>query len=151
MRRVLQGLLVGAHFRPPAKLILASLPSGAELILEPEPDNPYDEAAVKVLCRPSAIPEGQFLGLDEGLPASGFSLDEVLRQESVWLGYLGASKNKDVVKGGFASNVEILALMANPGHLVSLAFAPDGKALVQVVAEIELPAEQRFSSPPEEQ
>lgn len=41
--------LVGAYFRPPAQAVLSQLPSGAALLIEPEPSNPYDENACRVL------------------------------------------------------------------------------------------------------
>jgi hypothetical protein len=40
--------LVGAHFRPPAKALLAVLPLGHALLLVPEPTNPYDPNAISV-------------------------------------------------------------------------------------------------------
>ena len=40
--------LVGSHFRPPAKALLASLPAGFHLELRPEPLNPYDPNAIEV-------------------------------------------------------------------------------------------------------
>lgn len=41
--------LVGMHFRPPAKDIVNCLPAGVELLLEHQPDNPYDGDAIRVL------------------------------------------------------------------------------------------------------
>jgi hypothetical protein len=41
--------IVGMVFRPPALRILAGLPFEAPLRLQREPENPYDENAVKVL------------------------------------------------------------------------------------------------------
>lgn len=40
--------IVGAAYRPPAPAILASLPAGANLLLRPEPGNPFDPNAVMV-------------------------------------------------------------------------------------------------------
>lgn len=80
--------IVGAHFRPPAKAILASLPSGQELWLRPEPTNPYDENAVQVLLRTESIPNECWENLI--LQASGMGFDEAaLRAEPLWhLGYI---------------------------------------------------------------
>lgn len=41
--------IVGARFRPPAENVLRNLPSGADLILRRQPDNPYDQNAVQVM------------------------------------------------------------------------------------------------------
>ena len=48
--------LVGAYFRPPAQQLLRHLPSGTELVLEPEPENPHDPNAIAVYTRSSSIP-----------------------------------------------------------------------------------------------
>lgn len=45
--------IVGARFRPPAEDVLRNLPSGADLILRRQPDNPYDANAVQVM-----LPDG---------------------------------------------------------------------------------------------
>ena len=41
--------IVGMAFRPPAVFIIKSLPHGAPLILEREPENPFDPNAVRVI------------------------------------------------------------------------------------------------------
>lgn len=41
--------IVGARFRPPAQEVLQLLPANYPLILRREPENPYDENAIKVL------------------------------------------------------------------------------------------------------
>ena len=52
--------LVGAHFRPPAKALIQSLPVGQVLRLSREPDNQYDTNAIQVWlrhCPPLAKPQ----------------------------------------------------------------------------------------------
>lgn len=85
--------LVGSHFRPPAKAILACLPAGHPLTLRPEPTNEYDENAVQVLLRSSTLPElckdPFFVDEINGqLLAQGFDLDSVLAEPEWHLGYL---------------------------------------------------------------
>jgi len=89
-----QCAIVGMHFRPPAKAIMAVLPTGAELRLEREPENQYDVNAVKVLVASAAIPKSQHEDLD--LQASGFghSLEEILAEPFWHLGYIAAKPPK---------------------------------------------------------
>lgn len=114
MKKTLIGLLVGMHFRPPAKIILQSLPSGSPVKLKPEPENPYDENAVAVYVRSSDIPEAQHSGLAGVLPGSGFTLDEVLEQPEWHLGYLAAAGGKPLLK--------------NPEYSGAIVFLPFVKA-----------------------
>jgi HIRAN domain len=80
--------VVGMHFRPPAKPILANLPSGAILRLAPEPTNPYDPNAVAVFVPTEEIPESQHQALDLSAGPFGFTLDQILEQDSWHLGYI---------------------------------------------------------------
>lgn len=59
--------IVGAHFRPPAKLLLEHLLAGTPLTLRAEPTNPYDENAIKVELAPEFLPpeESDFWSLCE--------------------------------------------------------------------------------------
>lgn len=89
----LQFPIVGAFFRPPAQAVLDVLPIGAELWLEAEPLNPYDENAVKVLIDfdvemnlPDDSPAK--IALAERLPNYGYSYDELLEAGRLHLGYL---------------------------------------------------------------
>lgn len=99
--------LVGSHFRPPAKQVLAHLPNGTQLRLEPESENPYDANAIRVYCQGSAIPESEHPQLAEDLVGTGSELEEVLGQE-IWLGYIGDSKGKLCQKNGWRGNAEVL-------------------------------------------
>lgn len=123
--------LVGMHFRPPAKQVLAALPSGAELILEPEPENPYDPKAVKVLARTKAIPTSQHSSLDESLQGTGVYLQDLLAWEDIWLGYVADSDGK-VCAGGKPGNREVVSAMLSASHQATLVFLPDGKPAVVV-------------------
>lgn len=132
--------LVGDHFHPPASLVLKHLPTGSRLQLEPDPGNPYDEFAVKVLVDPGEIPESQFGALGNfefGLPSMGLTLEQLQSSGPIWLGHLAASGGKPLAKAlaaepGLVGNREVLDLMKDPDHRAELAFAPDGKPRVVV-------------------
>lgn len=135
MSKTLTSLLVGAHFRPPAKQVLAVLPSGASLQLSPEADNPYDSHALRVLVWASAIPEALRADLDSCLEGTGTSLEELLAsEEPLWLGYVAASGGKPLAKAGLTDgNKEFLALMGGePNYSATLAFGPAGEPMVRL-------------------
>lgn len=138
MTKTLTSLLVGMHFRPPAKQVLECLPSGAPLILSPEPENPYDANALKVMVWPGEIPEELRGMLDEKLQGTGSDLGELLAmEEPFWLGYIAASGGKPLAKAGRdgVGNQEFLALMAgSPTHSAKLAFDAAGLPLVMLSA-----------------
>lgn len=80
--------IVGAYFRPPAALVLASLPIGAPLFLSAEPDNAYDANAVAVWVLSETIPPSAHANLELKLPDFGFTLDSFLAVEQWHLGYM---------------------------------------------------------------
>jgi hypothetical protein len=85
--------IVGAHFRPPAKALLACLPAGHPLYLRPEPTNEYDENAVQVLLRSESlqplVAEPFFRDeLQMQLSGQGSDVESVLAQPEWHLGYL---------------------------------------------------------------
>jgi hypothetical protein len=132
-KKFLRGLIVGAHFRPPAKQVLSHLPSGAELRLVPEPDNPYDEFAIRVMVRPAAVPGEVWDSLDAALLGTGMDLDELMAQDEIQLGYVASAGNKKAE--GFDHNQIIGdAVFGKVGaiYTAKLGFAEDGRALVLV-------------------
>lgn len=145
----LQSLLVGAHFCPPAKQLLTALPAGTPLLLIPEPDNPYDENAVRVLLPLSSLPSTEDPlsgGLDHALLGTGLSLDDLLAAgEPIHLGYLPATGNKQLAQAqaqglSLASNIEVLqALAAQPPWHALLRFAPDGSPMVAALPDTKEP------------
>lgn len=84
--------LVGAHFRPPAKAILAALPSGCALRVVPEPDNPYDENALRIEVASADIPATQHSKLGEEASFFGHDLATILAQPYWHLGYIKATE-----------------------------------------------------------
>ena len=130
----MKALLVGMHFRPPAKLVLEELPKGTALKLDPEPENPHDSQAVKVLWTVQA----EALPSDEVLIGSGSSQSDLLDRGDLQLGYLAREGNKDLTRlkaSGLtmSSASEVLSLMTGcPAHSASLLWGPNGEALVEV-------------------
>lgn len=124
--------LVGAHFRPPAKAIISSLPAGCQLRLEAEPENPYDPKAIQVWVR-GELCERE--ALEIGLAGTGFDVDDVLVGD--WqLGFLPDSDGKACKASALPGNREAAEFIsAHPDGLVCwLAFAPDGKPEVILTA-----------------
>ena len=82
--------IVGAHFRPPAKGLLAVLPKDFPLYAVPEPDNQYDVNAIKVVLNVRNLVEEEdlLLAIEEAIAPFGFSLDEFTNVEEWHLGYI---------------------------------------------------------------
>jgi hypothetical protein len=107
--------LVGNGFRLSGRLILPTLSEGTPLILEPEPDNPYDEDAIKVLV---------------DMYGSQYAVDP---QEHllIHLGYIPRSGGRyDTLQFG---NRSVLMLLNSPDEWeASLTFSPQGNPLVRL-------------------
>jgi hypothetical protein len=138
--------IAGAFHRPPAKQVLQALPSGAKLILQPEPENPWDALAVKVLVDVGdAITIQQFPGLQAALDGTGVEAHELISShEPLQLGYIAASQGKPLAKAkaaGFpgVGNAEVLAALE--GHWANaqatLEFWVDGSPCVRVTPAVE--------------
>lgn len=81
-------LIVGAHYRPPAKAILSILPVECPLEITPEPENEHDPNAVKVSILTENIPPEQHTELGLISQNYGYSLDDILRENEWHLGYI---------------------------------------------------------------
>jgi hypothetical protein len=132
------GVLVGMHFRPPAKLVLESLASGTPLSLRAEPTNEYDEWAVAVLVEPAAIPASQHERLASELPGCGWDLQELLGLPELHLGYLASGKNKILqqISGSVANSIFCQAreIISWEECSIRLGFAASGHPLVLLSA-----------------
>lgn len=113
--------LVGAHYRPPAKSILANLPGACPLVLEAEPSNEYDPNAVKVLVETKNIPEDRHGELDMMAAGYGISIQEILAQPSWHLGYVARD------------HAERLQPLLASVESAELGFGSDDKPFVKVV------------------
>ena len=110
--------IVGAFFRPPAKLLLAHLALGVPLLLVAEPDNPYDPNAVAIWLRSADIPVASHESLDEALPQVGLSLAQVLSQELWHLGYIPKE---------MAAELKAAGVITNDGEPMPVTFALNAK------------------------
>ena len=120
--------LVGSHFRPPAKSILACLPANAQLEVRQEPENPYDSTAVAVWVKGSAVPESMHPELEALAQGQGFALADILAGE--WhLGYCAAKPPKGYT-GTLAK--EIFEALEGAQSKARLSFLVDGKPAVIV-------------------
>jgi len=147
MTKTISTYIVGSHFRPPAKQLLTVIPIGSELQLVPEPENPYDPHAIKVLVSlRETYPIARWVQLDEALEGTGWTSRQIMEQESIsgptHLGYLPQSGGK-AARGG-PGNREVINAIAGPDgdrtFNASLSTAPDGSpAVIITINESEEP------------
>lgn len=137
---ILTSILVGAFHRPPAKQVLECLPTGQPLLLIPEPENPYDGEALRVMVEPLAIPPELHDMLRAKLDGTGTELEDLLMQpDPLQLGFVAASGGRPLAKAREASPMPLvgngefnIASSAHPEATAKLAFSSDGKALVML-------------------
>lgn len=135
--RTYKGLLVGLHFNPPAKQIFPLLPGGMLLELEPDPENPYDPMAVKVLFQSSALGPDRDDEIAAALVGTSFDLDSFREMDRVMLGHLAAEGGKPLLKcqePGMASNKTIIEAVVRAGgqYTAKLSFGQAAEPLVLV-------------------
>ena len=102
--------IVGAHYRPPAKLLISVLPIGTPLFLLAEPDNAYDPNAIMVMLETQNIPDEADEVLEQQLPEFGLDLDMITSQDQWHLGYIPKEfaamlRAADIVKVNVPSDV----------------------------------------------
>ena len=126
-------MLVGSHHRPPAKQVLAALPSGARLVLAPEPENAYDPKAIRVLVDVNAaLPHSQYEALGAALEGTGVDVMDLLQSGELFhLGYVANSDNEKT-SAGLGGNREVGAMLASGDVVAALIFDPNGRAQVRV-------------------
>ena len=112
----------------PAIAILKFLPPETELVLEREPENPYDANAVKVLVYGSSIPEDFSDLLEDEVAKNGFSANEIREREKPWhLGYIAKE---------YA--VHLASLLDSTGYEACfLQFSSDSKPLARITMNLE--------------
>jgi hypothetical protein len=101
--------LVGNHYRQDGKAALPLLPEGQPLILEPEPTNPFDPDAVKVLVDMT----------DSKYRNMGFA-------SVIHLGYVPRSRGTN-----FGAN-QVLSIISQPNWEADLTFDMKGEPLVRI-------------------
>lgn len=132
MPETIQTNLVGAHFRPPAKALLAVLPAGHPLWLRPEPTNEYDGNAVRVVLRTDSLPTDEFLQdeLETQLAGQGYDLQTIHEADEWHLGYLPRAAKGNVELEQWNMQVQLAIHEVAHGEAVvpcTLSFDSSGK------------------------
>lgn len=144
-------LIVGAHFRPPAKQCLAHCASGTGLILEEENDNPYDAAAVRVMLDPQQIPDTEYATLEPELLGAGVTLEQLLSGGPIHIGFVPAQEGKPLAKARLSQpdllgNQQVREIMMSGDmsksdvfgshpYSCALDFAADGSPRLTIIVE----------------
>lgn len=123
-------LIVGAHYRPPAKAILEALPLNTPLTLHAEPENEHDENAIQVLVASSTIARAVKQSEDckrtliNACADCGFTdFDALFESAKSWhLGY---------IPRGIAAKIKLETDVTG-----TLCFLPDGKPAVTTSSEL---------------
>ena len=128
-------LLVGAHFRPPAKTLLTILRPGTPLSLRPEPDNPYDSGAIQVILsiRDINLKDLESPKCIEALESQGFAPEDIFTQPEWMLGYVARDGNKDLAKIGANTGLTLVGNTSFQGYTeAKLRWGPSGEAMLVV-------------------
>ncbi len=149
MSKTLFAPIVWAFARQGGKVVLAHLGVGTELVLVPEPENPYDPDAIRIevdLCLAWCDAPGALLGsLDEALADCGLERAELVAQEGRHhLGYIPRTGGKPLEKAraaegalgyelsGNAEFQHVLQARGEPAQVV-LELSPSATAIVKAV------------------
>ena len=108
--------LVGNNFRLAGSLVLSVLPEGQILILDPEPENPYDPDAIKVCV---------------DMTGSPYSKDPTSEGPIIHLGYLPRSGGKTDTYH-FGNREAFTIMQGGPNWGAYLTFDPAGQPLVRL-------------------
>ena len=126
--------LVGAFFRPPAKFLLEVLPAGSELLLVPEPENPYDENAIAVYGNAASASDAKLQSIASQLEGCGHGLPDAAEEHNAWkdeqrhLGYVAKDQTASIRRAAESYN------STAPWH-AKLSFSAEGKPQVKVFLE----------------
>lgn len=123
--------IVGASFRPPAPEVLRNLPGGTELLIQRQPDNPYDENACAIFLF-GFCDGGQHSDLFNQLIAQQTDPDERAKYiDPIMLGFIDSKKT------GKAKELSTkLAEMGVESVPAALGFSMDGKPQAEVDLDI---------------
>jgi hypothetical protein len=95
-------LIAGSYFRPPAKQLMQILPQGTPVLLEAQPDNPYDAWAIAVMLDPGAVLPALSAELkarlEAALTGTGQIIEDLLLEPRIQLGFIAASEGKPLAK-----------------------------------------------------
>lgn len=123
-----RSLIVGAHFRPPAKGLLSCLPAGSKLLARREASNAYDANALQVIWPTSGVNSELGLGVmrdevQKNVEGFGSSADEVFTAPEWHLGYVPRTE-----AALLAPKMDAMGLSELSGELT---FAATGGAQIQ--------------------
>lgn len=121
--------LVGSHFYPPAKQVLARSAAGSRVILRPEPENPYDPQAIEVLgWFVELVPASQFAALAVDLEGTGVTVEDLQAAEvPMKLGHVAKTGGKPAAGG--PGNAEVHEALQQAPQTASLEFGAGGPAV----------------------
>jgi hypothetical protein len=139
----LLSLITGGFARQGGKVTLEHLPSGAELRLEPEPDNPYDQFALRVLVDPEEIPTSQHIHMEDKLEAYGMTIGDLLNNGPIWIGFVAATGGKPLAKAraggspGLSGNQEFTQALGvcDPNYKCHLGFTSEGAPTIKFTGQ----------------
>jgi hypothetical protein len=82
--------IVGSFFRPPALILVRSIPVRTPLQLRPEPENPHDSFAIGVHVRlkECQIQEKDMPAILKGIEKAGETIESFRAKEWIHLGYI---------------------------------------------------------------
>lgn len=119
LTRTIYSPIVGNVFRLAGKSVLPLLGEGQPLILEPEPENPYDPDAVKVCVDANTIVTSEENDLYDGETPL-----------VIHLGYIPHSGNKTDTTG--IGTTQVLNIIMQPNWSATLTFSPMGRPMVRI-------------------
>jgi hypothetical protein len=128
--------IVGSVFRPPALTIIQSLPFGTPLVLQREPENPYDSSAIKVLL-PGFSPEGLHSSLFQEALASAIPDHAELSKGQFYSGSLSDPFHLGYI-GAKTGHAALLAKMMDENGAESLSATLSAGLTGQPIAEFTL-------------
>ncbi len=118
--------IVGMHFRPPAKAIVAHLPLDTELELRPDPENPYSTTgkAIKVFVNMADLSASFWAAAEADLASQGGEREELVI-EPIMIGFVAEAKNHE-------AQAEIFDLIEENPYTALFSRDPAGKPIVIV-------------------
>lgn len=138
-------LIVGVHFRPPAKQVLAHCTAGVPIQLAEDNENAYDVAAVRVNFDPANIPASEYETLESELLEAGVTLEQLMSGGPIQLGFVSAQDGKPLSKARLyepelLGNQQVRELMGNGQdpdrpYYCELGFGADGSPRLHIIVE----------------
>lgn len=131
MKIPFKAALVGGRFRPPGDTVLQLLPAGAALVVQREPENPYDPNAIslRVANLAEEYPDIYTAAVEEMKEREQYDEEEGL-PDPMHVGYVpreNAAMMVETIDGAIAREEPVTAV---------LIFSPSGSPMVEITAGI---------------